>query len=165
MSAFSNECCVCFEEIGNEKNNCVTPCGHQFCFTCIAKCLGKSNCCPLCRGVLIEKDDDSDDDDEDYEDEDDEDDSDDDDDDESSDDEYEGDENIGIITERFLNKGYDAVDLVTLVMGRVMKNNPKYTKNYIKKMIVDFEGTIEEVGCEKHEQESFAMEDIYRNIE
>ena len=59
MSAFT-ECCVCFEEIGNEKNNCVTPCGHQFCFTCIAKCLGKSNCCPLCRGVLIEKDDEED---------------------------------------------------------------------------------------------------------
>jgi hypothetical protein len=163
MSAFT-ECCVCFEEIGNEKNNCVTPCGHQFCFTCIAKCLGKSNCCPLCRGVLIEKnDDDESDEDDDYETEDNSDD--DDDDDESSDDEYEGDENIDIITERFLNKGYDAVDLVTLVMGRVMKSNPKYTNNYIKKMIIDFEGTIEEVGSEKHEQECFAMEDIYRNIE
>jgi len=162
MSAFA-ECCVCLEEIGNEKNNCVTPCGHQFCFTCIAKCLSKSNCCPLCRGLLIENeveeesydsdyDDDDDDDDDDY-------------DIESSDDEYEGDENIEIITERFLNKGYDAVDLVTLVMGRVMKNNPKYSKNYIKKMVHDFEETIEEVGGEKHEQECFAMEDIYRNIE
>jgi len=162
MSAFT-ECCVCFEEIGNEKNNCVTPCGHQFCFTCIAKCLNKSNCCPLCRGVLIENDDEEDSDDDDYEDDDDEDDDDNEDDDD--DDEYEGDENIGIITEQFLKKGYDAVDLVTLVMGRVMKSNPKYTKNYIKKMVIDFEETIEEVGCEKYEQECFAMEDIYRNIE
>ena len=153
MSAFT-ECCVCFEEIGNEKNNCVTPCGHEFCFTCIAKCLSKSNCCPLCRGVLIENDDenDNDDDDDSYDDEED--------DDDDDDDEYEGDENIGIITERFLKKGYDAVDLVTLVMGRVMKTNPKYSKNYIKKMIIDFEETIEDVNIQIVELETFAAEDI-----
>lgn len=83
------ECCICFETIG-EKNNCVTPCGHKFCFVCLTKSLTNNNTCPCCREVLVETtdeedesddetyhswgrrdDDDDDDDDEDYEDEDD----------------------------------------------------------------------------------------------
>lgn len=54
------ECCICYETIG-DKNNCVTPCGHKFCFVCLTKALTTNNTCPCCREVLVEaeKDDDS----------------------------------------------------------------------------------------------------------
>jgi hypothetical protein len=151
MSAFA-ECCVCWDEIGVSKNNCTTPCGHQFCFTCIVQCLEKNNCCPLCRGILVERADEESED-EDYES-----------DEESDDDsesgaEYEGDENIDIITERFLARGYDAMDLVTLLIGKVKKSNPKYTNDYVKKMVDDFDETVEDVETQKRELAEFAAED------
>jgi len=34
-------------------NNCVTPCGHTFCFQCLAKALEQNNTCPCCRAVLM----------------------------------------------------------------------------------------------------------------
>jgi len=36
-------------------NNCVTPCGHSFCFQCLAKALEQNNTCPYCRTVLMEE--------------------------------------------------------------------------------------------------------------
>lgn len=57
MSTETIECCICFEVIG-EKNNCVTPCGHKFCFVCLTKALSTNNTCPCCRQVLIELEDD-----------------------------------------------------------------------------------------------------------
>jgi hypothetical protein len=36
-------------------NNCITPCGHTFCFQCLAKALEKNNTCPCCRAVLMEE--------------------------------------------------------------------------------------------------------------
>ena len=53
MSTEIIECCICFETIG-DKNNCVTPCGHKFCFVCLTKALTNNNTCPCCREVLIE---------------------------------------------------------------------------------------------------------------
>jgi len=53
MSTETIECCICFETIG-EKNNCVTPCGHKFCFVCLTKALTNNNTCPCCREVLLE---------------------------------------------------------------------------------------------------------------
>jgi len=47
------ECCICYETIG-DKNNCVTPCGHKFCFVCLTKSLANNNTCPCCREVLVE---------------------------------------------------------------------------------------------------------------
>jgi hypothetical protein len=47
------ECCICYETIG-DKNNCVTPCGHKFCFVCLTKALTTNNTCPCCREVLVE---------------------------------------------------------------------------------------------------------------
>ena len=47
------ECCICYETIG-DKNNCVTPCGHKFCFVCLTKSLANNNTCPCCRQVLVE---------------------------------------------------------------------------------------------------------------
>ena len=48
------ECSVCYEKIG-EKNNCITPCGHTFCFKCMMSCLNYKNTCPICRQVLQEE--------------------------------------------------------------------------------------------------------------
>ena len=53
MESYDTECCICFEVIG-EKNNCVTPCGHKFCFQCMSRALAKNNTCPCCRTVLME---------------------------------------------------------------------------------------------------------------
>lgn len=78
MSSELIECCICYETIG-DKNNCTTPCGHKFCFVCLATSLNHNKACPCCREVLVkssEEDDDDeslwegDDDDEDDEDED-----------------------------------------------------------------------------------------------
>jgi Ring finger domain len=51
------ECCICYETIG-DKNNCVTPCGHKFCFVCLTKALTTNNTCPYCREVLVEAEED-----------------------------------------------------------------------------------------------------------
>lgn len=77
MEHFTNyECCICMDVINYSTNNCVTPCGHSFCFQCLAKALERSNTCPCCRTELMqipEQDDDeytlysSDDEDDDYE--------------------------------------------------------------------------------------------------
>ena len=54
------ECCICYETIG-DKNNCVTPCGHKFCFVCLTKALTTNNTCPCCREVLVESPEEDDD--------------------------------------------------------------------------------------------------------
>lgn len=48
------ECAICYDIIGN-RNCCVTPCGHQFCFICIAKSLQNNSKCPYCRSQLREE--------------------------------------------------------------------------------------------------------------
>ena len=56
------ECCICMDSINLANNNCVTPCGHTFCFQCLAKALEKNNTCPCCRAVLMEEENNDDDD-------------------------------------------------------------------------------------------------------
>lgn len=48
------ECCICYEVIDSDKNNCTTPCGHTFCFICIAKSMKVRNTCPCCRQPFYE---------------------------------------------------------------------------------------------------------------
>ena len=55
------ECCICMDTINSSTNNCVTPCGHTFCFQCLAKALEKNNTCPCCRAVLMEEENEEDD--------------------------------------------------------------------------------------------------------
>tara|TARA_B110000879_G_C11183387_1_gene519785 strand:+ start:133 stop:654 length:522 start_codon:yes stop_codon:yes gene_type:complete len=47
------ECCICYEIIG-KVNNCITECGHKFCFKCMAKSLQNHHTCPYCRTLIIE---------------------------------------------------------------------------------------------------------------
>ena len=46
------ECSICLNNI-ETTNNCITKCGHIFCFPCIVQCLRKKNTCPNCREELI----------------------------------------------------------------------------------------------------------------
>jgi hypothetical protein len=43
-----DECAICLDPL-SKKNIAVTPCGHKFCFTCIAENLNVSKTCPMCR--------------------------------------------------------------------------------------------------------------------
>lgn len=49
----TKECSICYDAIGN-KNSCVTECGHQFCFKCIATSMQYNNKCPCCRSNLVD---------------------------------------------------------------------------------------------------------------
>ena len=46
-------CSICISGIDKEKDNCVTKCGHKFCFTCLASNLPHRQTCPLCRAPLV----------------------------------------------------------------------------------------------------------------
>ena len=61
MSSELVECCICYEAIG-DKNNCTTPCGHKFCFVCLATSLTHNKACPCCREVLVKSSQEDDDD-------------------------------------------------------------------------------------------------------
>ncbi|CAO2147643.1 unnamed protein product [Urochloa humidicola] len=49
-----DECAICFEDFEDGEEVSVMPCshGHEFHDKCIAKWLGRSNTCPLCRHQL-----------------------------------------------------------------------------------------------------------------
>ena len=146
------ECCICFETIGC-KNNCVTPCGHSFCFNCVTRALTQNNTCPICRTVLIEvveeEEEDSD-----Y-------DSDEEEEDSDGEEEEEEQDDCGIdeITLRFLKLGYKTIDVMSMLTGRYKRSDPKNTKEYIQKMIHDFEDILDKVDGEEDEREAMAEED------
>lgn len=48
------ECAICLDVI-DPKNSACTPCGHKFCFTCIARNMERSSACPMCRTELQKK--------------------------------------------------------------------------------------------------------------
>lgn len=120
------DCCICFESISSKTNNCTTPCGHQFCFKCMAKTLARSNACPCCRAPLQEEEEEI------YlDDDDDEDDDDDDDDDYSEDDDADVDGDLETVVKMFTLKGYTISDVIVMLTGRTSKRDPKYTKEYV----------------------------------
>ena len=149
----TNECSICLEPIGN-KNNCVTPCGHTFCFECMSKSLTKSNCCPCCRTILMEVPENE------YENE--------------YDNEYNFDseeisyeeyetndiDNTEELTERFSKQGYTLLDAMCILSGKWKKlHNPKYTLEYIEDMVDNFEEMLYEIDREYEERIQFASHD------
>lgn len=106
------ECSICYEEIG-DKNNCVTDCGHQFCFKCIVTALQHNNTCPCCRATLVTVKNENDD--ESQEDESEE------DDDESEEVVVENDAEVEDIVVRLQEKGVTMLDVVSLLIGRYSK--------------------------------------------
>jgi nascent polypeptide-associated complex subunit alpha len=129
------QCIICQDEIGTT-NVAVTPCGHQFCFNCMAKALSCNNTCPMCRAVLVIQEDEEDEDESFYN--------------EDSDNEEEEEEQtptVELITEKLLASGYSAADLVSLLTGRYKRkeNNEKYTEEYKDEMSLKFDQICEEV--------------------
>ena len=47
-----HSCPVCLTIIG--KDSCITKCGHKFCTGCLLKAVQRNGSCPLCRGLLID---------------------------------------------------------------------------------------------------------------
>ena len=145
------ECCICFEEIGS-KNNCTTPCGHQFCFVCMSKSLANNNTCPCCRAVLMELP--EDDEDSDYSDS-----GSDTDEEEEDDFDFPEDANLDQLTEKFMAKGYGPADLMVMLVGRIKERNEKYNPEAIKKMFADLNEIIDDLDKQKDELKLFAAED------
>ena len=47
-----HQCVICLENI-DEKNICITECGHRFCCNCLLRSAQTNTNCPLCRHQLI----------------------------------------------------------------------------------------------------------------
>lgn len=156
------ECCICYETIG-KTNNCTTPCGHDFCFKCMVKCLTQNSACPYCRTALIEEDED-----EDIEGSED----------EGSDSDDDSDTSSNYITqnteasaekvsEQLAALGYTMTDMISIYLGRVDSSIPRNTPAFIKKMHEDFDDVIERLDQEKthefEEREMFMEEDVRRH--
>lgn len=153
------ECCICYEMIG-EKNNCVTECGHKFCFKCLAMAMARSNACPCCRSPLTDEPvkneiaEEDEEDDEDYDD--------DDADSENSDDgpcrSYTV--PIEIIMERLERQGFTMRDVVVMLcMGDFSKSNSKYTAEYCNNMLDLCNDIVIDADNEHKENAQFALED------
>ena len=147
------ECCICFEEIG-QINNCVTPCGHEFCFRCLATAMNRNNSCPCCRAKLVDIPDDEEDEEiTDY---------DEDEADDNEEDEDEEDEEAPVeeVVARLEKNGITMLDVVSLLLDRYSKADPKYTNEYISKMVDKFDRIQTDTDNEYSEQALFAKEDL-----
>lgn len=169
------ECCICYEMIG-EKNNCITECGHKFCFKCLAMAMTRSNACPCCRRPLTDEpakneleDDEGDaEDDEDYQENADNIVYDDDDDDDLS--EYvDGPHSrwpdvsltvpAEIIAERLERNGFTMLDLISLYTHHFSKTNPAYTDLHIQHLYKKCDDIVGDADNENKENAQFALED------
>ena len=160
----TDECPICFDKILGI-NNCTTPCGHVFCFRCIAEAMNNNTACPCCRAELVEsknsssngddidieysdnEDDEDDDEDTNY----------DDDDDSSMDPANMG--NIETVYERFTNRGYTLMEALMILLDRSSKTNEKFNDEYLAKLSDDFDEMIEELDSETHEINLMTEED------
>lgn len=154
MSTFvEKECCICYEQIG-QTNNCVTGCGHAFCFKCLALAMAHKNSCPCCRAKLIDVPDEDDEDevaDRDYEDDDEEDD--------DEEDEIDDEGHVEDIVDRLEREGLTMIDVVSMLLNRYSKRDAKYTAEHIGNINRRFDQLAAEVDMEFIEQQQFAAED------
>lgn len=160
-----NDCCICYETIG-KTNNCVTPCGHSFCFKCLMKCMSLNNTCPMCRTLLEdEKEIEEEEDDDEYDNEDEE------DDDDNSVSEYLQKDTEGTaetISTRLSSLGYNMTDIIAIYIGRFdTVKNPRYNREFILKMEKDFDNTVKDADTEAenevNERDMFMEEDTRRH--
>ena len=144
------ECCICYDPISTEKNNCVTECGHQFCFKCLATSMMTNGCkCPCCRSPLVEM---SSDDEEDLDD-------DEDDDDmtlEEEEDEDETECDIEELTRRLKANGFKMKDVLSMLLGRYTKGSSDIVMYDLNKK---FDEIVDEADDEAVEQEAMGLED------
>lgn len=164
-----NDCPICYDPISTKNNNCVTPCGHEFCFKCLMLSIARNNKCPCCRAPLQEESEllinnisgsDSDsgsetDDDYDTDDEDD------------DDSEIKVDCSIENVTKAIQLSGFSMMDLISLLIHRYPGDNPEYTNEKCDTLHDKFYAIVEELDeaaiSEFNERENMANEDE-RNI-
>lgn len=161
------ECCICFELINKNKNNCITECGHMFCLKCLANSMSYGNWnCPYCRTAVIEPPEDEEDDDDDYEEDDDEEleegevreegelyEGEDEDDDDDSD---RAECSVEEVTRRLKENGISMEDLVCMLYGRLKKDDTEENFNEIEKKIFTI---VDDADKEAYDQIGMAQED------
>ena len=149
------ECCICYDAIDTKKNNCVTECGHKFCFKCLATAMQHSSACPCCRSPLVESTE-SDDSDEDE--------SDDDDDDETElEQQYEDNDaecEIEDLTARLQSNGFKMQDILSMLLGRYAKGSTDMAIYEVNKL---FDEMVDEADNEVVENIEMGKEDIRTN--
>ena len=156
------ECCICYETINKNKNNCVTECGHVFCLKCLVTSFAHgNNSCPCCRTEMIEMPEEDDEevniieDDDDYSEDTDGTDSTANDDDEIEN--YNDECDIEELTRRLKANSFDMKDILSMLIGRYTKDT---TILSVKEMNKTFEKIIDEADNETMEQNLFALEDV-----
>jgi hypothetical protein len=133
------ECAVCYEPI-EMVNVAVTTCGHAFHASCAFRALDRSDCCPMCRHLLVDdgceaeeqsaaaSDDDEDDEDEDEE---------------SENVEEEDGAKVSLeqLTGKLANMGYTMADIIKSLLPSLNSetNEAKYTKEFSNKLHYDIE--------------------------
>jgi hypothetical protein len=144
-----NECCICYETIG-EKNNCITDCGHRFCFGCMLKAMTYNTSCPCCRKELLEEEEETENDTEINE----------------SDTDESGldinEEDIGDIediAERMEKEGITMLDVVSVLFNSYSKKDAKYTDAYIAQLNTRMDQIADDVENEAKENSNMAKED------
>jgi len=115
VSSDNTECCICYEIIDKNKNNCTTECGHKFCLKCLMTSFAHNNAdCPCCRQELVDIPDESDSDS-----------------DSGSDSETESDNETDIeydgcqvdeLTRRLLSNGITMENILSMLIGRYNRN-------------------------------------------
>ena len=155
-SASTNECCICYDTIDAQKNNCTTECGHKFCFKCLATSMVHNNfSCPCCRTQLVETSEDSDEDEGEY----------DEDEDDEEEDGEEGDDNSGVecdldeLSRRLEANGFKMQDILAMLVGRYAKDA---TDIAIYEMNKKFDTIIDEADGEVFENDAMGQEDFRR---
>lgn len=48
----TQDCPICYAVLSENKNKCITPCGHSYCMTCFINCTAYSTNCAVCRNQL-----------------------------------------------------------------------------------------------------------------
>jgi hypothetical protein len=149
------ECCICWETIG-EKNNCVTECGHRFCFGCMLKAMTYNTACPYCRKELLEDNPVDEEVDEEAEEEEVE--------EEEADDEEAEEEHghIEDIVQRMESRGITMLDLASVLFNKYSKRDAKYTPEYIDRLESTLDHIVEDVETEARENRDMGDEDRHR---
>jgi uncharacterized protein YbaR (Trm112 family) len=152
------ECSICYEEL-KTNNLCVTSCNHDFCFNCIVQFINSANknnysiCCPVCRTDIIINQNNEDDmahgepDNDDYS---------------ISSNDLTIEDNFDLqedympsiesIQNELEQRNYNMKDILSLLLCRFSKTDPKYSKEYINKLYNDFEEIRDELNNQHNEQ-------------
>lgn len=161
-ASIGTECCICWDVIG-KTNNCVTECGHAFCFKCLVTAMAhnpENQTCPYCRAQLVEASKNDDDDDSDWNESDDE-------GEDDEDEEDEGDQNVEVekgnveeVVARLEKAGVTMLDVVSLLYNKYSKTDEKYTIEYIQKLCDTVDTINDDVEKETQELEDMGGEDV-----